>query len=108
MLFYVFKEQLKSKRQRQQKTKEQSQYEIQAVLAPGFHLFPFRTEQLSPVAPMVLGESPGEQVAAVFKESPLEIITLAGIFTFIQIQWANVLICQCNNVSMRVGGTFSL
>ena len=24
------------------------------VIAPGFHLFPFRTEQLSPVAPMIL------------------------------------------------------
>ena len=24
------------------------------VIAPGFHLFPFRTEKLSPVAPMVL------------------------------------------------------
>ena len=27
---------------------------IKAVIAPGFHLFPFRTEQLSPCAPMVL------------------------------------------------------
>ena len=27
---------------------------FQAVIASGFHLFPFRTEQLSPYAPMVL------------------------------------------------------
>ena len=27
---------------------------IQAVIASGFHLFPFRTEKLSPSAPMVL------------------------------------------------------
>ena len=27
---------------------------FQAVIAPGFHLFPFRTEKLSPSAPMVL------------------------------------------------------
>ena len=27
---------------------------FQAVIAPGFHLFPFRTEKLSPAAPMVL------------------------------------------------------
>lgn len=27
---------------------------FQAAIAPGSHLFPFRTEQLSPVAPMVL------------------------------------------------------
>ena len=31
-----------------------------AVIAAGKHLFPFRTEKLSPLAPMVLGEqSPG-------------------------------------------------
>ena len=28
--------------------------EIQAVIVAGFHLFPFRTEKLSPPAPMVL------------------------------------------------------
>ena len=32
-------------------------YVIKAVIAPGFHLFPFRTEQLSPCAPMVLRDS---------------------------------------------------
>ena len=28
--------------------------EIQVAIASGFHLFPFRTEKLSPTAPMVL------------------------------------------------------
>src|SRR5438876_11893972 len=33
---------------------------ISAVIAVGVHLFPFRTEQLSPLAPMVLGaQAPG-------------------------------------------------
>ena len=27
---------------------------IQVVIASGLHLFPFRTEKLSPIAPMVL------------------------------------------------------
>ena len=30
------------------------------VIAPVFHLFPFRTEKLSPVAPMVLQCNVGE------------------------------------------------
>ena len=30
---------------------------IQVATAPGFHLFPFRTEKLSPVTPMVLRNS---------------------------------------------------
>src|SRR5215813_9336998 len=33
---------------------------VSAVIAAGVHLFPFRTEQLSPPAPMVLGaQAPG-------------------------------------------------
>ena len=32
-------------------------YLIQVTIAPGFHLFPFRTEKLSPVTPMVLRNS---------------------------------------------------
>ena len=28
--------------------------EIKAVIASGYHLYPYRTEQLSPIAPMVL------------------------------------------------------
>ena len=34
--------------------------DIQVVIAAGFHLFPFRTEKLSPPAPMVLQCNAGE------------------------------------------------
>ena len=30
---------------------------IKVAIVPGFHLFPFRTEKLSPAAPMVLRDS---------------------------------------------------
>ena len=33
---------------------------IHGVDRAGEHLFPFRTEQLSPAPPMVLGSNPGE------------------------------------------------
>ena len=39
------------------------------VIAAGSHLFPFRTEKLSPFAPMVLQCNVGESVAASFYES---------------------------------------
>ena len=35
-------------------------------IAEGVHLFPFRTEKLSPSWPMVLHNNAGEQVAAIF------------------------------------------
>lgn len=38
----------------------------------GDHLFPFRTEKLSPFAQMVLPYKVGEYVAASFKETPIE------------------------------------
>ena len=34
--------------------------DIQVVIAAGSHLFPFRTEKLSPLAPMVLQCNAGE------------------------------------------------
>ena len=43
---------------------------IQVTTAPGFHLFPFRTEKLSPVTPMVLRNS-GRVGSRRFKEAPL-------------------------------------
>ena len=39
------------------------------VIAAGFHLFPFRTEKLSPPAPMVLRCDAGEEEAAFFQSS---------------------------------------
>src|SRR3954468_22390808 len=35
---------------------------VSAVIAAGVHLFPFRTEKLSPLAPMVLGGQPPGRV----------------------------------------------
>ena len=35
-------------------------YKFQVVIAMGFHLFPFRTEKLSPFTPMVLHLVVGE------------------------------------------------
>src|SRR5271154_6823159 len=44
---------------------------IWAVIAAGKHLFPFRTEKLSPLAPMVLGEqSPGRVGRRPFLQGP--------------------------------------
>ena len=37
-----------------------SRIDYQVVTVPGFHLFPFRTEKLSPAAPMVLQCNVGE------------------------------------------------
>ena len=34
--------------------------DLHGVNRAGEHLFPFRTEQLSPAPPMVLGSNPGE------------------------------------------------
>ena len=46
----------------------------------GVHLFPFRTEQLSPVAPMVLPSPAGESVAAnLFKLCPPRLRAAGGI-----------------------------
>lgn len=44
---------------------------IQAVIASGFHLFPFRTEKLSPFAPMVLRNSGRVGRRRFFMEAPL-------------------------------------
>ena len=35
-------------------TARETLYDIQVAIAAGFHLFPFRTEKLSPFTPMVL------------------------------------------------------
>ena len=54
----------------------------QVVIAVGFHLFPFRTEKLSPLAPMVLQCNAGEQDAAFFQiHESLRVITTLRLFT---------------------------
>ena len=44
---------------------------IQVTIAPGFHLFPFRTEKLSPVTPMVLRNSGRVGSRRFFLKDPL-------------------------------------
>ena len=44
---------------------------IQVTTAPGFHLFPFRTEKLSPVTPMVLRNSGRVGSRRFFLKDPL-------------------------------------
>ena len=44
---------------------------IQVTTAPGFHLFPFRTEKLSSVTPMVLRNSGRVGSRRFFREKPL-------------------------------------
>ncbi len=47
--------------------------------SPGVHLFPFRTEPLSPGAPMVLPSPVGESVAANFIRKPLAYVLLPAL-----------------------------
>ena len=54
---------------------------IQVAIAPGFHLFPFRTEKLSPVTPMVLRNS-GRVGSRRFQQEP-PCRTDAGAFLFV-------------------------
>ena len=54
------------------------------VIAAGFHLFPFRTEKLSPPAPMVLQCNAGESEAAFFfrVESLTSVMMSGTLFLF--------------------------
>ena len=45
-------------------------FELMAAMAPGHHLFPSRTEKLSPAAPMVLRKRESRQPPAFFTVSP--------------------------------------
>ena len=53
---------------------------IQVTTAPGFHLFPFRTEKLSPVTPMVLRNSGRVGSRRFQREAPVS--EDAGAFLF--------------------------
>ena len=55
---------------------------IQVAIAPGFHLFPFRTEKLSPVTPMVLRNS-GRVGSCRFIESPFRVIGRDSLFCYV-------------------------
>ena len=55
--------------------------------SPGVHLFPFRTESLSPGAPMVLPSSVGESVAAnltvICRAPPVSFVLAGGVLRLI-------------------------
>ena len=54
---------------------------IQVVIARGFHLFPFRTEKLSPVTPMVLRNS-GRVGSRRFQKKPPCLIRIRRLCSF--------------------------
>ena len=62
---------------------------IKVAIVPGFHLFPFRTEKLSPAAPMVLRDS-GRVGSRRFysSEGPFRINVREGFFFIIDILYA--------------------
>ena len=63
-------------------SKKRKKYQV--VIAVVSHLFPFRTEKLSPLAPMVLHSNAGEQAAAFFyKLKPWRQRCLQGSLVFI-------------------------
>ena len=55
---------------------------IQVVIVAGFHLFPFRTEKLSPPAPMVLHTRGRVGSRRFFSRKPFE-SNLGGLFSYI-------------------------
>ena len=50
------------------------------TIAPGFHLFPFRTEKLSPVTPMVLRNSGRVGSRRFFSRAPAVVTDCGGFF----------------------------
>ena len=60
---------------------------IQVAIAPGFHLFPFRTEKLSPVTPMVLRNSGRVGSRRFFEEAPRP-ETDGGLSAFVPFGWS--------------------
>ena len=53
------------------------------VIASGFHLFPFRTEKLSPTAPMVLRKRESRSPPSYFQVEALLARLLGGLFVFL-------------------------
>ena len=57
------------------------------VIASGFHLFPFRTEKLSPTAPMVLRKRESRSPPSYFQVEALPARLLGGLF--VSLYWVN-------------------
>ena len=78
------------------------------VIASGFHLFPFRTEKLSPTAPMVLRKRESRSPPSYFQVEALPARLLGGLFvSFCRVNAA--LFRRANAASFRrVGGALPL
>ena len=78
------------------------------VIASGFHLFPFRTEKLSPTAPMVLRKRESRSPPSYFQVEALPARLLGGLFVSLYRDNA-ALFCR-GNVALfrRVGGALPL
>ena len=80
------------------------------VIASGFHLFPFRTEKLSPTAPMVLRKRESRSPPSYFQVEALPARLLGGLFVSLyrvnaavvsSRQWLCSVPCQRGVVSSR-------
>ena len=76
---------------------------IQVAIALGFHLFPFRTEQLSPAAPMVLRKWESRSPPS-FKEKELQVTHLKLFFlSTCAVPWPCFSSAPRNGASGRAG-----
>ena len=78
------------------------------VIASGFHLFPFRTEKLSPTAPMVLRKRESRSPPSYFQVEALPARLLGGLF--VSLYRVTAALFRCANAASfrRVGGALPL
>ena len=74
------------------------------VIASGFHLFPFRTEKLSPTAPMVLRKRESRSPPSYFQVEALPARLLGGLF--VSLYHVNAALFRRPNAALfrRAGG----
>ena len=68
------------------------------VIASGFHLFPFRTEKLSPTAPMVLRKRESRSPPSYFQVEALPARLLGGLFVYLYRD--NAALFRCANAAL--------
>ena len=68
------------------------------VIASGFHLFPFRTEKLSPTAPMVLRKRESRSPPSYFQVEALPARLLGGLF--VSLYCDNAALFRCANAAL--------
>ena len=78
------------------------------VIASGFHLFPFRTEKLSPTAPMVLRKRESRSPPSYFQVEALPAILLGGLFVSLYRDNAALFCCPNAALFRRVVPLFIL